>query len=102
MKLTLATKLLPTPYQHAALLATMERFNAACDAIAEIAFAEKSANRIYLQRLVYTDIRKRFGLSAQMTVRAIAKVCEAFKRDRSIKPTFRPHGAVVYDERIFS
>ena len=102
MKLTLATKLLPTPDQHAALLATMERFNAACDAIAQVAFAEGSANRVYLQRLVYTDIRKRFGLSAQMTVRAIAKVCEAFKRDRSIKPTFRPHGAVVYDERIFS
>jgi IS605 OrfB family transposase len=102
MKLMLATKLLPTPDQHAALLATMKRFNAACDAIAEVAFAEKSANRVHLQRLVYADIRARFGLSAQMTVRAIAKVCEAFKRDRSIKPTFRPHGAVVYDERIFS
>src|SRR5262249_9478370 len=57
---------------------------------------------IELQKLVYYDIRQRFGLSAQMTIRAIAKVSEAYKRDRTIKPSFRPHGALVYDEAIFS
>ena len=37
-----------------------------------------------------------------MAVRAISKVCEAFKRDRTKQPTFRPHGAMVYDERILA
>ena len=102
MKLTLAVKLAPSPEQHAALVATLERFNAACNAIAEVAFREHLANKIALQKIVYYDIRARFGLSSQMTVRAIAKVVQAYKRDKTIQPTFRPHGALTYDERIMS
>lgn len=81
-----------TQKQATALLETMERFNAACNAIAEVAFRERTANKIRLQKLVYQDVRERLGLSAQMTVRAISKVAEAYKRDRSKKPSFRPHG----------
>lgn len=95
-------KLTPTSEQYSALLATMERFNAACNAIARVAFELKTANKIRLQRVVYEDIRKNFGLSAQMTVRAIAKTCEAYKRDKKIQPSFRPHGAMVYDQRVLS
>ena len=102
MNLTFLIKLQPTPEQHAALLTTMERFNAACNAIAHVAFRERTANKIRLQHLLYHDIRQRFGLSAQMTVRAISKVCEAYKRDKSKQPTFHPHGAVIYDQRIMS
>jgi putative transposase len=80
----------------------MERFNAACNAIAAVAFRERTANKVKLQQLVYHQIRADFGLSAQLTIRAIAKVCEAYKRDRSIQPTFREHGAIVYDQRILS
>ncbi|MEG7700632.1 transposase, partial [Listeria monocytogenes] len=53
-------------------------------------------------KLVYDRIRKEFGLSAQMTVRAIAKTCEAYKVNKSVKPTFKPHGAIVYDQRLLS
>lgn len=102
MNLTLIIKLIPTTEQYQALLETMERFNAACNAIAEVAFEHRTANKIRLQKLVYDRIRKEFGLSAQMTVRAIAKTCEAYKRDKSIKPTFKPHGAIVYDQRLLS
>lgn len=102
MNLTLMVKLLPTTEQHLALLETMERFNAACNAIAEVAFEHRTANKIRLQKLVYDCIRKEFGLSAQMTVRAIAKTCEAYKRVKSIKPTFKPHGAIIYDQRLLS
>jgi len=102
MKLTLAVVLAPGPEQHAALVATLERFNAACNAIAEVAFREHLANKIALQKIVYYDVRERFRLSSQMTVRAIAKVAEAYKRDKTIRPTFRPHGALTYDERIMS
>lgn len=102
MKQTVLVKLVPTLQQHTALLRTLEAFNAACNDIATTAFAEHSASKIDLQKLVYYAIRQRFGLSAQMTIRAIAKVAEAYKRDKSVKPVFRPHGAMVYDERICS
>jgi putative transposase len=65
-----------------------------------VAFERRLANKIALQQLVYYDVRERFGLSAQLTVRAIAKVVEAYKRDKAIRPSFRPHGAVCYDQRI--
>jgi IS605 OrfB family transposase len=95
-------KLLPTAEQAGALLRTMERFNAACDALASVAFANRCANKVELQKLAYHAIRRDFGLGAQMTVRAIAKVVEVYKRDKDIQPTFRPHGAIVYDQRILS
>jgi putative transposase len=102
MKLTLLLKLLPSPMQVTALLHTMETFNAACNAIAAAAFEHRTFNKVKLQTLVYTDIRARYSLSAQMTVRAVAKVGDAYKRDKTRQPTFRPHGVMVYDQRILS
>ena len=81
MKLTLQTQLLPTPEQAQALKATMRAFNAAADWLAGEAFARKMANKIALQKLYYRAVRERFGLSAQMAVRCMAQVCEAYKRD---------------------
>jgi IS605 OrfB family transposase len=37
-----------------------------------------------------------------MAVRAIAKAVECFHRDKKRCPVFRSHGAITYDERIFS
>jgi putative transposase len=102
VKLTMQFKLLPTPKQADVMLRTMERFNAACGALAAVAFANRCANKVELQKLAYHDIRRDFDLGAQMTVRAIAKVVDAYKRDTDIQPTFRPHGATVYDQRIWS
>jgi IS605 OrfB family transposase len=102
MKQTIALKLLTTPEQHQALLATLQTFNAGCNYVAEVAFQKHSANKIALQPLVYPTLRSRFGLSSQMAVRAISKACEAYKRDKSIKPVFDPHSAMVYDERIMN
>jgi putative transposase len=84
------------------LLETMERFNEACNSIASTAYTLHTANKMRLQKIVYREVRERFELSAQMAIRAIAKVCEAYKRDRSKKPTFKSHGAMVYDQRILS
>src|SRR5690348_12070104 len=102
MKQTLLVKLAPEPEQSAALQRTLGTFNAACNDIAGTAFAERSGDKIGLQKLVYYDIRERFGLSAQMCIRAISKVSEAYKRDREKRPAFRAHGAMTYDERILS
>ena len=102
MELTVIVKLGTTAEQHAKLLQTMRTFNAACDHIASVAFRLRTANKVRVQRECYREVRERFGLSAQMTIRAIAKVCEAYKRDKRIKPTFRKMGGMVYDQRIMS
>lgn len=102
MKLTAVAKLLPTQDQKMELLGTMERVNESCNWLAERAFDLRTANKIRLQQLHYRDMRERFGLSAQMAVRAISKVCEVYKRDRNKLPHFKSHGAVPYDQRIMS
>jgi len=99
VKLVAKLKLVPTPEHAAALLATMERFNAACDWLAGKAYDDHTANKYLLQRRYYRQLRDDFSLPAQMAVRVIAKVSEAYKRDKSLRPTFRPHGAIVYDQR---
>jgi putative transposase len=102
MKQTIALKLETTQEQFDALLETMEAFNAGCNRVAEVAFEKHSANKIALQPFVYPELRERFGLSSQMAVRCIGKACEAYKRDKNIKPKFDPHGAMVYDERLMN
>jgi IS605 OrfB family transposase len=102
MKTTLQVKLLPSLGQHTALLETMHAFNAACTWIAEYAFQQRCASKFQLQKVLYYEVRQRFGLSAQLTIRAIAKTVEAYKRDKSQQIAFRPDGAVVYDERIMA
>jgi predicted transposase len=53
----------------------MEFFNKACNEIAETCFEQKSGSKFNIQKLVYNHIRKKYGLSAQLAIRAIAKVC---------------------------
>lgn len=84
------------------MLATMRACNAAANAAAEVAFEHHTANKINLQKFCYRDLRAEFCLPAQMAIRAISKACEAYKRDKKIKPVFRPLGAIAYDQRILS
>jgi len=92
----------PTPAQHKMLCDTMKRFNEACNDIANTVFFMHSANKVEVHKTVYYPIRERYGLSSQLAIRAISKTCEAYKRDKSIKPEFRPDGAIVYDQRILT
>src|ERR1700675_4330477 len=80
----------------------MHAFNAACTWIAAYAYKERCASKFVLQKALYQEVRQRFGLSAQLAIRAIAKVVDAYKRDKAQHVAFRPDGAVVYDERILS
>jgi len=102
MKQTMLLKLAPTTQQHHALLDTMHAFNAAANYVAEVAVSEKSANKFELQKLVYAELRTTYKLAAQLAIRCISKASEAYKRDKSIQPTFKPEGAIVYDERVMS
>jgi putative transposase len=102
MKQTMLLKLAPTEEQHQALLETMHAFNKAADDVASLAFAEKTANKFALQKLVYGELRTTYKLPAQLAIRAISKASEAYKRDKSIQPHFRPEGAIVYDQRVMA
>lgn len=102
MKLTLQTQLLPDKQQAVQLKRTIERFNEAATWLAGKAFEIHSANKVKLQQLHYREVRKQVDLSAQMTVRCIAQVCEAYKRDKDIRPKFRKHASMPLDQRLMS
>lgn len=102
MKLTAKIKLHPNSDQAAALLTTLETINAACDYISQAAWDNRTFNRNKLHKLVYYDVRARFKLSAQATVRAIAKVVDAYKLDKATQRTFKPHGGAAYDLRLLT
>jgi IS605 OrfB family transposase len=102
MKLTVQIQLLPDADQSARLLATIERFNAAAGWISGELFARQLTNKIEAQRLLYADIRERFGLSSQMAILCLHRACEAYKRDKTIRPKFRKDAAITYDVRTMS
>jgi putative transposase len=78
----------------------MERSNEAATFAARCGFDAGVFSQPSIHALAYAEIRSRFGLSAQMAVRAIGKAVECFARDKSKCPIFKPHGAITYDERI--
>lgn len=102
MKLTAQLKLLPTPEQADTLKRTLEIANAACNSISQVAWETRTFGKFALQKLCYQDVRATFGLSAQMVVRALAKVGDAYKLDKHTKRTFRPLASIAYDDRILS
>src|SRR5262245_26710267 len=102
MKLTAQLKLLPTPEQADALKHMLETTNAACNSISDVAWATRTFGKHALQKQVYQDVRETFGLAAQVTIRALAKVGDAYKLDKEAKRTFRPLASIAYDDRILS
>ena len=114
-------RLFASPDERRMLFATMERYNAACNAVSPVAFSEREFSNIGLQKRLYRHVRETFGLSAQMTLLAIRKVAgsyrstkEAIKEQNKVlvilgKPlksltelSFREHGAICYDARVLS
>src|SRR2546429_6272631 len=100
MKLTVCLKLKTGPEDQAALLATLERANATANAVSTIAWETRTFGQYALQKACYQDIRARFDLTAQVVIRLLAKVADAYKLDRGRQRRFRPHGSIAYDDRI--
>jgi len=98
---TIVLKLRPTPEQTSELDATLSAFASACDFIADIARREHTTNKVLIQRVCYKEVRKRFGLSANLAIRAIARVCAALKVPEKAHSAFKPT-SIDYDARIFS
>src|SRR5260221_9537443 len=100
MKLTAQIQLRPTRHQHALLKATLEHANAACNAISEYAWEHRMFSKYPLQEALYRSLRSEFALTAQLVIRCLCKVSDAYKRDKDTKRHFKEHGAIAYDSRI--
>jgi putative transposase len=94
---TIALTLKPTGDERAALERLQRQFNAACGYISQVAWERREFNKVRLQRLLYQDVRERFGLLAQHVIRAIAIVADSYKADKTQQHTFRDDAAVVLD-----
>lgn len=82
---------------------TLERFSCACKWVNENT-PQGLTNKTGMQSLVYKDVRDKFGLSSNLTIQAIRRVCSNRKtaklKNRKVKG-FSPTSA-TYDGRIFS
>jgi IS605 OrfB family transposase len=102
MKLVAKVKLLHDPNQAAILRETMITANRVCNYISDQAWEHKTFRQFPLHKLTYHDVRKKFPLTAQVVVRCISKVADAYKRDTRTRRVFRLLGAITYDNRILS
>jgi IS605 OrfB family transposase len=106
IKLTIQLRVLPDAEQAAELLDAMTHFNAAASFAATVGLEAKVSSQPSIHKRCYAELRERFGLSAQMAVRAIGEAVEALEslkaKGETGCPEFQPHGAVTYDERILS
>jgi putative transposase len=102
MKLIAQVKVLPTPEQAGALRKTLAVANSACNYISNQAWETGTFRQFPLHRLTYHAVRDTFQLTAQVVVRCISKVADAYKIDQKTKRSFKPHGAIAFDNRILS
>nr|MBA3243256.1 transposase [Acidobacteriota bacterium] len=89
MKLIAQVKLQPTKRQKSALYSTLHEANIACNAVSEIAWEAQTFGQYNLHKIAYAKMRERFLLSAQVVVRCIAKVADAYKLDKKSKREFK-------------
>lgn len=100
MKLIAQVKLQPTEEQRQFLLQTLEQANAVCNQISAYAWEYKTFRTYDLHHALYHPLRASSGLTAQLVVRLLAKVSDAYKKDKKTQRQFRLHGAISYDDRI--
>jgi putative transposase len=102
MKLVAQLKLKPTPEHHALLKATLERANAACNAISAYAWEHKMYRAFDLHDALYYATREQYKLASQMVIRCLAKASDAYKLDQDSPRVFGEHGSIAYDSRILT
>lgn len=101
--LTVRCKLSPTDSQAEEMEDTLKAFADACNWINQNTPA-KLRNKVRIQGIVYQDVRAKFGLSANLAIRAINRVASNRKtamKDHSSVKNFEPT-SIDYDTRIFA
>ena len=102
VKLIAQVKLDTDEEQFKSLKVTLLTANKAANAISAYAWENQTFRHYDLHKLLYQKIRAEFGLSAQATVRVLAKVSDAYKEDKKNKRVFKALGSVAFDNRILS
>jgi len=102
MKLIAQLKLLPSPEQFDALKLTLETANNASNHVSSVAWDRRVFGQFALHKICYHEIRAKFGMGADATVRVFAKVNDAYNLDRKSKRFFKPLGAFPFNERLVS
>lgn len=102
MNLTIKIKLFPTGEQAKILLQTIRETNAICNIISDITWGNKKFGQFDIHHNVYHKLRASTNFSAQMLVRCVSKVADAYKVSKKIKSFFKPLGSIAYDNRILS
>ena len=100
--LTIVCKLQPTKEQVSQIEGTLVGFANACNHINNT-IDPKLTNAVRIQTLIYHAVRELFGLSANLAIRAIARVSanrKTAKRKKSLVKDFDPT-SIDYDARIF-
>jgi putative transposase len=82
MKHVLKVRVLPTEVQAAALEATLLACNEAASWLSSRMHAERVHRKHDAQKRFYGELRQRFGLSAQLAIRVIGKVADAYTAQR--------------------
>ena len=96
--LTISCKLAPTHSQTTEIVATLERFADACTWINQVVpFNFK--NSFHIHKLIYYQVREKFGLSANLAINAIKRV-SANRKSNSVIERFDAT-SISYDIRIF-
>ena len=82
---------------------TLEVFAAACEWVNDNT-PKDLTSKTKMQKLVYSDVRSKFGLSANLAIQALRRVCANRKTARQKKRNVRKFSptSVSYDARIFS
>ena len=88
-------KLVPSKTDTDALVESLRVCNEALNYVSQRAFAERVWKYHRLQKLVYTDVKARSGLGAQMALHVIKKVADSYN---SGKEAHR-HGAALREFR---
>jgi putative transposase len=122
VKRVVKVRLLPTPEQASALSETLHTCNEAATWLSEQMHRNRVWRKIDVQKHWYGEMRARFGLSAQPTIRVIGKVADAYAtlranlragnygppgsaRRHKVEDTpirFRPDAAQPFDLRCLS
>jgi len=102
VKLISQIKLMPTEEQQTFLKDTIQQANAACNIISNFAWDNKQFRKHALQKSIYHQTKGDTGLSAQVIIRCISRVADAYKIDKKTKRKFKPLSAITFDNRILS
>jgi len=76
----------------------LEHVNSACNWLSEQAWAQRVFGQYNLHHLGYYALREKFSLPSKITARLIAKVANAYKKDKKGMRRFRKHGTIDYED----